>query len=145
MTWKCSRLCLYIVQSFPPYQKFLFHRYQCNDSRFVGEPVCDHLWLLNKRIAVVRNLLTFRMGDGKPNVMFVLGGPGAGKGTQCARSARFYCTKKRKKMPPLPPSPPSPVCSYILMDLQNRRPISKYLFWQISPLLCAGYVHVRAG
>ena len=25
------------------------------------------------------------MGDGKPNVMFVLGGPGAGKGTQCAR------------------------------------------------------------
>ena len=25
-------LCLYIVQSFPPYQKFSFHRYQCNDS-----------------------------------------------------------------------------------------------------------------
>ena len=25
------------------------------------------------------------MGDAKPNVMFVLGGPGAGKGTQCAR------------------------------------------------------------
>ena len=60
---------------------------------FVKEPVCDHLRLLNKRTAVVRNLLTYRMGDGKPNVMFVLGGPGAGKGTQCARSARFHCTE----------------------------------------------------
>ena len=96
-------LCLYIVQSFPPYQKFSFHRYQCNDfphtytwlleQVFVKEPVCDHLRLLNKRTAVVRNLLTYRMGDGKPNVMFVLGGPGAGKGTQCARSARFHCTE----------------------------------------------------
>ena len=60
---------------------------------FVKEPICDHLRLLNKRTAVVRNLLTYRMGDGKPNVMFVLGGPGAGKGTQCARSARFHCTE----------------------------------------------------
>ena len=31
----------------------------------------------------------FRMGDQKPNVMFVLGGPGAGKGTQCARLVIF--------------------------------------------------------
>merc|ERR1712013_798913 len=52
---------------------------------FVEEPICDHLRLLNKRTAVVRNLLTFKMADGKPNVMEVLGGPGAGKGTQCAK------------------------------------------------------------
>merc|ERR550532_2028564 len=30
------------------------------------------------------------MGDAKPNVMFVLGGPGAGKGTQCARIVEKY-------------------------------------------------------
>ena len=111
-------LCLYIVQSFPPYQKFSFHRYQCNDSPhtytwlleqvFVKEPVCDFLWLLNKRTAVVRNLLTYRMGDGKPNVMFVLGGPGAGKGTQCAR---FHCKECFFTWPPMKMSlacPPPP-------------------------------------
>ncbi|CAF4358239.1 unnamed protein product, partial [Adineta steineri] len=30
------------------------------------------------------------MASTKPNVIFVLGGPGAGKGTQCARIAEKY-------------------------------------------------------
>ncbi|CAF1535602.1 unnamed protein product, partial [Adineta steineri] len=30
------------------------------------------------------------MSSTKPNVIFVLGGPGAGKGTQCTRIAETY-------------------------------------------------------
>ena len=43
----------------------------------------------------IRYFFLFRMGDAKPNVMFVLGGPGAGKGTQCAR---LVFTSRDKKI-----------------------------------------------
>jgi putative protein kinase ArgK-like GTPase of G3E family len=32
---------------------------------------------------------------GKPNVVFVLGGPGAGKGTQCANIVKVGCSHGR--------------------------------------------------
>ena len=36
------------------------------------------------------------MASAKPNVIFVLGGPGAGKGTQCARIAEVSLERERE-------------------------------------------------
>ena len=66
------------------------------------------------------------MGDAKPNVMFVLGGPGAGKGTQCARLVfipALMCMTNECKT----------VLYYTVVALPNRI-VEKY-----------GHVHLSAG
>lgn len=67
---------------------YIGHRQQFYFRTLIG---CTRLLSINKIIATKPNYYkNFAMSSEKPKVIFVLGAPGAGKGTQCSNIVKTY-------------------------------------------------------
>jgi UMP-CMP kinase len=75
-------IATYMIHSWPRYAQGLSTR-----SRFITSSALYNAVLTSSSVASSSSAL---LGDIKPRVVFVLGGPGAGKGTQCEKLAKDF-------------------------------------------------------